>query len=386
MRLFKIIFSLLVLSLVGCNEPDYGTTPDVTVPSLGTPLNNEIWFTATDNRGLFAMDQTAFNAAIDEIEYVEYGISVIRFVEDVTIIGDGAFSGCTNLKNISIPDSVREIGKEAFFDCKNLEAITLGAGLRSCGAKAFDNCINLFSLHIYSVTDWCKITFADKSSNPAYYSQVLLRDGEKIKELNIPNGITAISPYAFCGNIYLTSISIPASVESIGVDAFAECESVKKVEISNISKWCTTKFSNESANPVSITQELYMNGKLITAVNISGVEEVSAYAFINCTSIESFTSDSALLHIGDNAFRNCSSLKTVDLGSGTKELGAQAFMNCSKLNSVTIRAIEPPMLANNNVFALNAENRTFAVPAASLGAYTNDTMWGKYKDFLTVIE
>lgn len=386
MRFIKTIFLFLALSLIGCEEPDYGTIPDVTVPSLGTPLNNEIWFTATDNRGLFAMDQMAFNVAIEEIEYSENSICVIRFVDDVTTIGDGAFSGCTNLKNISIPDSVSEIGKEAFFDCKNLEAITLGMGLRSCGARAFDNCINLFSLHIYSVTDWCKITFADKTSNPAYYSQVLLLDGEKIKELNIPSSITAISPYAFCGNTYLTSISIPASVRSIGIDAFAECENINKVEISNIAKWCTTQFGNESANPLSITQELYMNDKLVTAVDITGIEEVSAYAFINCTSIESFTSDNALLRIGDNCFRNCTSLKTVDLGSSTKELGAQAFMNCSKLNSVVVRATEPPVLANSSVFALNAEDCKFAVPAASLDAYIADTMWGKFRDYLIAIE
>ena len=385
-KIFIAAVTILAFSLVGCNKHDDNIIPDTTRPSLGTPEDNEIWFTLADNRGLFAMEQTAFNSAIEEIIYSEESISVIRFVEPLTTIGADAFNGCTNLQNISLPNSVESVSERAFFNCTNLEAITLGARLRNCGAKAFNNCINLYSLHISSIMDWCKITFTDKTSNPAYYSQALLVDGEKITKINIPNGLASLSAYAFCGNIYVDTVAIPSSLQSIGVGAFEECTNLRRVEISDISKWSAIEFGNETANPLSITQELYLNGGLVTSVNIVGIEKVSAYAFINCTSIREFSSDNSLLSIGDNAFRNCTSLATAELGSGIKEIGAQGFMNCSALQLVTLNAANPPLLANDDVFSFNSKERKFAVPATSLDAYANDTMWSQYKDFLTAIE
>lgn len=385
-HIFRIIIGILSVALVGCDQPEPEIIPDTTLPSLGTPDDNEIWFTLTDNRGLFAMDRTAFNTTIEDIEYEEYGVSKIRFTEALTTIGANAFNGCTNIQNMSLPNSVQTIGEQAFFNCTNLEGLTLGYGLRNCESKAFDNCINLHSLHITSVADWCSITFADRTSNPAYYSQALLVEGEKIKRLNISNRRTAISPYAFCRNIYITEVVIPASIESIGVNAFDECDNIKKVVISDLSKWSVIEFGSETANPLSIAQSLYMNEQLVTDVELVDVEEVSAYAFINCTSIKSLTSDSSLSHIGDNALRNCTSLKTAVLGSGIKEIGAQAFMNCSELKSVTIHATTPPVLVNNSVFAYNNKERIFAVPSASLDSYIEDDMWSRYKECIIAIE
>lgn len=385
-RLFIAVVTILAFSLVGCDKPDQNVVINTTIPSLGTPEDNEIWFTLTDNRGLFAMEQTAFNSAIEKIVYSEENINVIRFVEPLTTIGADAFNGCTNLRNISLPNSVEAISERAFFNCTNLEAITFGTGLRSCGTMAFNNCINIYSLHISSIADWCRITFADKTSNPAYYSQALLIDEEKITKINIPKSLTSLSAYAFCGNTYVDTVVIPSSLQSIGVGAFEECENLKRVEISNVSKWSAIKFGNETANPLSTTQEFYLNGELVTSVNIVGIEEISAYAFINCTNIKTFLSDNTLSRIGDNAFRNCTSLATVELGSGIEAIGAQGFMNCSALQLVTVNATNPPLLANEDVFSFNGKERKFAVPATSLDAYTNDTMWSQYKDFLTAIE
>ena len=55
--------------MVACNEPEPITPPDTTIKSLGTPADNEIWFTTIDGRELMALDDEAFNCAIVDIEY-----------------------------------------------------------------------------------------------------------------------------------------------------------------------------------------------------------------------------------------------------------------------------------------------------------------------------
>lgn len=386
MKIFRLLFALVAVALIACEEPNYGPEVTTTIPSLGTPDNNEIWFTTTDGKELLSLNEEAFNVAIEEIIYDAEGINIIRFAGNLTTIGEEAFSYCHNIFNLSIPNSVTAIGERAFFDCKNMESLTLGASLRSCGAEAFDGCYNLYSLHIPSVQSWCRIAFASKSANPLYYTEHFIINGEKISELNIPEGTEEISDYAFAYYYKLTSVSIPRSLLRIGKDAFEGCDNIKKVEIKSVKLWCGILFENELANPLSIAGELYLNGEKVSQLEISSVEEIYNYAFINCTSITSLVADNALTAIGTDSFRNCSSLSTVELGSGISQIGKQAFMNCKGLKSVTCKAMTPPTLGNNDVFSYNHESRKFYVPATAVEAYKNEEKWSKYTSSIEEIK
>lgn len=378
MKILKIVCALLAVALIACEEPNYGPAASTTITSLGTPNNNEIWFTTTDGKVLLSLDESAFNTPIVEIVYDEMGLNIIRFEEAVTTIGEEAFSYCHNIFNLSLPNSVTTIGERAFFDCKNMECMTLGSALRSCGAAAFDGCYNLYSLHIPSIQSWCRISFASKSANPLYYTEHLIINGEKISELYIPEGTQEISDYAFVYFSRLKSVNIPKSLLRIGKDAFDGCENINKVEVSSLTAWCNIEFENEVANPLATAGALYQNGEVVSTVELNSVAEIRPYAFINCTSIVSFKADEKLTTIGTDAFRNCSSLATVELGSGIGQIGKQAFMNCKGLKSVTCLAQVPPTLGNNDVFSYNHEARKFYVAAASVEAYKNEERWSKY--------
>ena len=385
MKILRVISTLLLLSLTACEEKVYGTIPSILIPSLGTPEENEIWFTTTDERGLYAMDPTAFNTEIDDIEYTtDYDMSIIRFKEPLTTIGDDAFNGCTNLFNISFPNTVTKIGKRAFFDCKNIECVTLGAGLRNCDSLAFDNCINLHSLYISSIMDWCKISFESKTANPAYYSQALIADKDKIRQLNIYDKVTSISKFAFCDNIYIDTVIVPSSVQSIGEDAFDNCTGIAKVEINNLTKWCSIEFGNENANPLSIAKSLYSNGVAITDLSIDKAESISAQAFISCSAIRTLTIGNATKKIGAEAFRACPSLTEVTLGKNITEIEGRAFMGCDALNKVTCYAVVPPTLADKYVFSYNAKARKIYVLSSALDAYKE--AWSEYADSIVAIE
>ena len=376
MKIFKVLFALLAFALVACEEPDYGTTPNTIIASLGTPENNEIWFTTTDGKVLLNLDETAFNVAVAEVIYSEYDINVIRFAGEVTTIGEGAFEECTNIFNLSLPNSVRSIGDYAFYDCKNMECLTLGGGIRSCGAEAFEGCYNLRSLHIPSVYSWCHIAFANRNANPLFFAEHLLVMGTKVTSLNIPMGIETINDYAFTYAVGIKDVTIPSTLKTIGKDAFEGCDNIDKVNISSIKAWCNIDFESEWANPLSLAHNLYLDGAKVSDVDVSGVKNIYSYTFINCNTIHSFKADNALESIGKDAFRNCPALTSVSLGAGVQSIGKQAFMNCKQLTSVTCLATTPPALGNNDVFSLNAEGRKFFVPSASLNAYKEQ--WSKY--------
>lgn len=389
-KIISVFCAIAALTLISCEEPRYDYSPSVVIASLGTPADNEIWFTTTDGLHLISMDESAFDAEVADIEYSEWDFNIIRFKSKVTEIGDNAFNRCTNLYNISLPNSIKTIGNRSFYDCNNLECLTLGSGIKSIGSEAFGTCYQLYSLHIPSIAAWCQIAFRDTFSNPLYYTESFCIEEQEIATLLIPDGIKSINNYAFAYNYCLRKVVLPASITSIGKDAFAGCENIDEVEIESIEKWCQIEFANETSNPASISGGLKIKGIDIHDISISNVSRVNSYAFINCNSIKSFSADDALKRIGIDAFRNCSALSTVSLGKGIEEIGEQgrsrAFMGCEGLNKVVCQATTPPILNDDYTFESNAKDRKFYVPSEALEAYKSSPYWKKYADKIEALE
>jgi len=147
------------------------------------------------------------------------GNEVTEFVWDSsrTAIPGGMFSNCSNLTNITIPDSVTSIGERVFYNCSSLTSITLPDSVTSIPANAFYGCAALASITIPdSVTSIGNCAFEGCSS---------------LTSITIPDGVPSIGYAAFEGCSSLTSITIPDSVTSIGNYAFEACSSLTSIMI-----------------------------------------------------------------------------------------------------------------------------------------------------------
>ena len=137
------------------------------------------------------------------------GLTSITIPDRVTSIGEWAFSYCSGLTSITIPDSVTSIGEWAYYNCSNLTSITIPDSVTSIGSSAFYDCSNLTSINIPG-----SVTIIERS---------VFHGCSGLTSITIPGSVTSIGDGAFSYCSGLTSITIPGSVTSVGDGAFSYC-------------------------------------------------------------------------------------------------------------------------------------------------------------------
>ena len=146
----------------------------------------------------------------------------------VTGIGNNAFSGCSEMTDVVIPESITSIGNNAFSGCTGLSKITIPKNVASIGSSVFSGCTGLVSLNVdlenkvFDSRGDCN-AIIQKSSDTLIAGCV---------STVIPEDIMSIGNYAFAGCIGLADIEIPESVMSIGNNAFAGCTDLKSITLS----------------------------------------------------------------------------------------------------------------------------------------------------------
>ena len=147
------------------------------------------------------------------------GLTSVTIPNSVTSIGYQAFSGCSGLTSVTIPNSVTSIEYGTFAGCSGLTSVTIGNSVKSIGDEAFLECSGLTSVTIpNSVTSIGVMAFRGCSG---------------LTSVTIGNSVTSIGDYAFLGCSGLTSVTIPNSVTSIGFQAFSGCSGLTSVTIGN---------------------------------------------------------------------------------------------------------------------------------------------------------
>lgn len=205
------------------------------------------------------------------------------------------FYNKAQITDLTIGESVTSLPYCCFTNCAGITTITIPSSITEIGASAFYGCKNLMEVHITDLEAWCSINFMTADSNPLVCGKNLYLNGEAVTELNIPNGVTAISNYAFYGCPNLTSVNIPGCVESIGDYAFYNCNNIASLEI------------------------------------LDGVKRIGNYAFYYCYNIPSLEIPNSVDTIGDYTFHNCNGIKSLTIGEGVTEIGKEAFSYCTAL-------------------------------------------------------
>lgn len=189
--------------------------------------------------------------------------SQIHFPNNLTSLGESAFSYCTNFYSLEFPDSITSIGKMCFQSCRNLQLTKLPDALKSLGDLAFDGCSNLSLTSLPNgITSIKRRTFYSCSN---------------LQLTELPDGVTTIGEEAFysCGKLALTNL--PSSLTSIGKGAFTSCATMT---IEEIPAGVTELLEKAFYGCRGITK-LIINGDL---TSIHG----SSYAgsFYSCTNLE----------------------------------------------------------------------------------------------------
>jgi hypothetical protein len=155
----------------------------------------------------------------------------------------------------------------------------------------------------------------------------------------IPDGVTSIGDYAFeyCEN--MKSITIPASVNSIGKDVFGSGMGIrlKGIYITDLAAWCNISFSDASANALWRVENLYLNNEIITELVIpDGVTSIGDYAFSQFKNLTNVVIPSSVTSIGEKAFAYCSKLTSIDIPASVISIEKTAFYGCTNLTNITV--------------------------------------------------
>lgn len=137
-----------------------------------------------------------------------------------------AFYNASFLTKVRISNGVKAIGLSAFQKCKRMVSVIIPSSLNSIEWWAFSDCENLVKVVIPDLVAWCAISL-NKYNNPLSTAHHLYSDEDtEIKLLEIPDGVTSISEYAFYECSSINSIILPRTVTSIGENAFSGCNGV----------------------------------------------------------------------------------------------------------------------------------------------------------------
>ena len=272
----------------------------------------------------------------------------------VTSIESWAFTFCTSLTNIIIPNSVTNIGDYTFNTCPTLTEITVD------------------------------------SNNPAYSSAdgVLLNKsqttliqfpGGKAGSYTIPNSVTNIGDYAFCYCTSLTSVTIGNSVTSIGGWAFYSCTSLTGATIPNSVTSigdgafadCTNLTTITIPNSVtSVGDALFSRCTSLTNATIPNtVTSIGGWAFYSCTGLTSATIPNSVTEIGDGAFYSCTGLTNVTIGKNVTNIGDEAFASCSSLTAIEVDSLNPTYSSVVGILFNKSTNTLIQCPGGKAGSY-----------------
>lgn len=271
----------------------------------------------------------------------------LRFFTSVTSLDNYAFSGCSKLANIDLSNVV------------------------SIGASCFTgNAIQVDTL------DLSKVTYIGSNGLA----------GISVRELNI-SGLVSMTPVSAANDAtygkkaVLESVIFAEELQTIPVMSFYDYKALKTLKKTNnvtlvdraAFEGCSSLTSIDFPNLANLGQYAFMKSGLEEVKSLGLVISLPQQAFMNCTKLRSVTLPSGLTTIGSQCFNTCN-LQSIDIGENVTSIVNSAFEKNTLMEYAICRALTPPKLANNYVFA-QTNNCPIYVPDASIDAYKGASYW-----------
>ena len=345
----------------------------ISIPSSVQVIGDRAFASSSLNTIVFeggaAVNQTIGNEAFMECD----ALGSVQFAADcrVTTIGEGAFSYCTGLRDLTLPASLVSVEANAFAECTNLKSLTLqGSNAQaqelSIASSAFANCANLTEIALsanvgvfdfVSVFEGCPrlttitvdknnqylsaaggILYSKNQDTIYFYSRVLTA-----ANFDIVDSVKTIGSGAFANNVYLESVTIGAGVTSIEEGAFENNAALAAITFeegadltidANAFAGCTALTTlNLSGRVTSVGESAFEGTGLATLTLNEGLKTISARAFYG-TNVGAVTLPDTLTTIGTRAFYG-TDLTSVNIPTSVTSIGSAAFAGISTLTEFT---------------------------------------------------
>lgn len=200
----------------------------------------------TLKNGVTVIEENAFSGCKN--------LTQVTMPESLKTIGSRAFASCSKIKEITIPASVTEMGREIFADCTSLQTAVIKAQVSDIGSDCFNGCSDLTAVALpETLKGIASGAFNGCSSlekvvlpeNITFIGAGAFNSCISLKAISLPGKVTDLYSGAFDGCKTLTEITIPASVSNIvtGIggkandfSVFDECENLKNIDVENGNK------------------------------------------------------------------------------------------------------------------------------------------------------